>query len=77
MTMNPSITVESSLGNFRARCTYSDDAAEMTITVTQKMPGDGYATYRPVGTITLTDAPYHALRDRVHGLVARIEEEFI
>ncbi len=75
MTAPIAITVDSPLGNFRARCSYSDD--EMTIAVTQRMPGDGFATYRPVGTITLTDAPYHALRDRVHGLVARLEEEFV
>ncbi len=72
MTAPIAITVDSPQGNFRARCSYSDDDAMMTITVTQKIPGEGY---KPAGTITLDGAPYHVLRDRAHDLVNRLEEK--
>ncbi len=70
-----SITVMSPLGNFRARCTYTDADAILTIVVTQRLPADGFDIYKPIGTITLDGAPYHVLRDRVHGLVNRLEME--
>ncbi|HLZ08127.1 MAG TPA: hypothetical protein VKT80_06020 [Chloroflexota bacterium] len=71
--MNPSITIESENGWFRAQCSYSEDLAEMTVKVAQRLPGDGVRMWKPVGEVTLDGHPYHVLRDRIHEFVNRLE----